>query len=79
MKLIIRTFWHGSKGWGLAEGQETQSSPCIHPNGGGWKSVEQMQAELMRRNAPHNKPEIVPNGVKMEGHCGTFQIVTLET
>ena len=73
----IETFWHASAGYGIGEGEPTQSSPCTYANGGGWASLKEMQDELVRRNK-HRNAERIPNGVRMEGDCRTFQVITWE-
>jgi len=71
----IATFWHGSAGWKIEEG--TPKGVVTYPNGGGYESLQAMQKELCRR-FPHRKPEKLPNGVRMEGDSGTYQLVTWE-
>jgi hypothetical protein len=62
----IETFWK--------DGERKAGTVC-YPNGGGYESLKKMQKELLQR-FQHRSPEIVPNGVKLDGDYGTYQIVS---
>lgn len=73
--LTIKSFWHYSVYYKIKEGE--YRGLASYSNVGGYNSLEEMQTELIRR-FPHRNPELIPNGVRMEGDCRTYQEVTWE-